>query len=109
VSPRDKILSTLRTGVAAGIGALATWLATHLGVVLDDDSSTTLIAAAMVIATTTYHATASWIQRQWPKVAVRWPALNTAAGWLVTLLLGAGGPPTYNTADTPVANESTAP
>jgi hypothetical protein len=109
VSPRDKILSTLCTGVAAGIGALATWLATHLGILLDDDSSTTLIAAAMVIATTSYHATASWIQRQRPTVAIRWPALNNAAGWLVTLLLGAGGPPPYNTADTPVATESTTP
>jgi hypothetical protein len=72
VSPRDKILSTLRTGVAAGIGALATWLATHLGVILDDDSSTTLIAAAMVIATTTYHARHPGSNDNGPK----WPCVG---------------------------------
>lgn len=106
---RDKILSTIRTGVAAAVGALATWLATHLGIILNNDSSTALITAAMVTATIAYHATASWIQRTWPKIAVRWPALNSTAGWLVRLLLGTGGPPTYDSVDTPAATESTAP
>lgn len=97
MSLTDKILATVRTAVAALVGAALAWLAREHGLVLDEETSAALVVSAIGVTTAVYHALASWVQRQWPAVEARYPLVGKVLGWAVSLLLGVNRQPSYST------------
>lgn len=77
----DGVISVIRTVVPVLVGAVLTWLASRLGIVLGEQSSAELVSGLVAVATTAgYYALARWAESRWP-----------AAGWL----LGVPAAPTY--------------
>jgi cobalamin biosynthesis protein CobD/CbiB len=84
---QDKVISTVRTMVAAAAGWVIAWLAVK-GFRLDAQTSLLVQGAAVTLATGLYHAAVSWVQRRWPRVVRRWPHLGRALAVFVALALG---------------------
>lgn len=76
----DSIISTIRTAVPAGMGAVLAWLATKLGIVIDAETGAAGIAFFTSVATAGYYSIVRLIAAKVP-----------AAG----ILLGVNKTPTY--------------
>jgi hypothetical protein len=91
---KDKILAVLRSGAAMVVGSALTWAAVHWHVLLSPGDNAAVIDAVSVLVSVGYLAGCSWLQRQWPAWAKRWPVLARAE-WLVGLLLLSSHQPLY--------------
>ena len=80
----DFITSQIRTAVPVAIGASATYLAAHLGVVIDENTKTGVVTFVTATATGAYYLGARLLEHKFPK-----------AGWL----LGRPAAPTYTKAE----------
>lgn len=92
----DRILSTVRTTVAAGVAAALVWLAREHGIVLDEHTSDLVYWAAGLAAVAAYHAAASWVQRRWVRYATTHPGASRVLGAVVAALLGSARQPVYH-------------
>jgi len=61
-------VSLIRTWVPIGIGAVLTWLASTLGIVLGADTSVPLTVAAVGVVTAVYYAVARAVEKRWPGI-----------------------------------------
>lgn len=86
----DYLISLIRTGVPAGIGALLAWLASQAGIVLDADSSTALTAGVVALTGAGYYALVRALESRWPRLGV---------------LLGTPAAPTYKVDDREAAGQ----
>ena len=75
----DQIISYIRTAVPLAVGALAVFLAKHLGIYTPDTSGWAATATAIVSAG--YYFVVRWAESKWPGL-----------GWL----LGSPNAPKYN-------------
>lgn len=62
----DAVVSLIRTWVPIGVGAVLTFLATRLGVVVDEETSTGLVVGATGVVSAAYYAAVRWAERRWP-------------------------------------------
>lgn len=76
------VTSNIRTGVTFVVGAVATWLALHFGIVIDDQSKIDVIALAFFVLSYGYYLLVTFLSKANPKF-----------GWL----LGVPNKPDYPT------------
>lgn len=62
------VVSLIRTWVPVGVGAVLTWLASTLGIVIDSSTSAAATIAAVGIVTAAYYALARLVEKRWPVV-----------------------------------------
>ncbi len=62
----DTVISLIRTWVPVVIGAVLTFLATKLGIVVDEDSKTNAILAATAVVTSAYYAVVRLLEKKFP-------------------------------------------
>lgn len=88
----DLIVSWIRTAVPVAVGAAATWLAAHFGVVIDDNSKAAVSLAVGSVVIAVYYAVVRFAESKIP-----------AVGWL----LGVAKQPGYvaGPAPAPAADE----
>lgn len=60
------VLSVIRTGVPALVGALAAWLLATFGVQLPDEVLVEAVAAGTAVLATLYYIAARVVERRWP-------------------------------------------
>lgn len=62
------VISYIRTGAALLAGVIATWLATHLNVVLDDNTQAMLAGLFTAVAGAVYYGVVRALESRWPKL-----------------------------------------
>lgn len=88
------VSSIIRTWVPVGIGAVAAWLSTKVGFVVDEDTKAQGIAFFTGLLISLYYALIRWIEIKVPKV-----------GWLLGLAKMPGYSPQDPPAPAPGPNE----
>ena len=61
------VTSNIRTGVTFVVGAVATWLAMHWGIVIDDQSKLDVIALAFFVLSYAYYVIVQFLSKLSPK------------------------------------------
>lgn len=91
----DYFVSLIRTWVPVAVGAVVTWLAATLGIVLDDDTSKGLLVVATGVVIAVYYAVARLVERQWPGLGKVLVALGVAKApvYPATVVQGRVEPP----------------
>lgn len=62
------IVANVRTFVPIAVGALLTWVAAKLGIVVDDNTRMTAAALAVTIVTAAWYYVVHAIEQEWPNV-----------------------------------------
>lgn len=62
----DFVVSLIRTWVPYAVGAVITFLAAKLGVVIDEETSANATLTMVGIVTATYYAVARMLEQKWP-------------------------------------------
>jgi hypothetical protein len=60
--------SLIRTWVPVAVGAVLTWLATKVGIVLDEQSSVMAVTVSAALVTAAYYAVSRAVEQRWPAV-----------------------------------------
>lgn len=66
----DYITSLIRTWVPVAVGAVLSWLAANLGIVVDEGTQAGFIAASTGILTGLYYAIVRLAEKRWPSAGV---------------------------------------
>ena len=64
------ILSFIRTSAPVAVGALLTWLAATLGVVVGDGTQAPLVALCVAVLSAAYYAIARLLEKKFPWASV---------------------------------------
>ena len=64
------VISQIRTYVPIAIGALLTWLATTLKIVIDPTSQAGLVALTVGVLSSGYYGLVHLLEQKWPKIGV---------------------------------------
>lgn len=70
----DQVVSVIRTGVPAVVGAILAYFATEHGVVIDEGTGAAGITFFTALATSVWYVVVRWVEQRYPQ-----------AGWLLGL------------------------